>query len=79
MAVAIQINFRRMLSQKEQRENRKITYTEIRDNTGTPIKTISRWDNGDVSQIHTEVLERFCKYLDCEVGDLVRLELDGQS
>jgi DNA-binding Xre family transcriptional regulator len=79
MTVAIQINFRRMLSQKEQRENRKITYTEIRDTTGTPIKTISRWDSGDVTQIHTDVLERFCKYLDCEVGDLVRRLPDGHA
>jgi DNA-binding Xre family transcriptional regulator len=71
MAMAIQINFRRALAQKEQRENRKITYTEIQKITGTPIKTISRWDNGNVSQIHTEVLERFCEYLNCRVGDLV--------
>ena len=71
MTMAIKINFRRALSQKEQREDRKITYTEIQKNTGTPIKTISRWDNGKVSQIHTEVLERFCEYLNCQVGDLV--------
>jgi DNA-binding Xre family transcriptional regulator len=79
MTVAIQINFRRMLSQKEQRENRKITYTEIQESTSTPIKTISRWDSGKVTQIHTDVLERFCKYLDCEVGDLVRLAPDGNA
>lgn len=79
MTVAIQINFRRMLSQKEQRENRKITYTEIQKDTGTPIKTISRWDSGKVTQIQTKVLERFCEYLDCEVGDLIRHTPDGHA
>lgn len=71
MAVAIQVNFRKQLSQKELRENKRIAYTEIKRVTGTPIKTISDWDKGNVKQFHAGVLERFCRYFDCSVGDLL--------
>lgn len=79
MTVAIQVNFRKQLSQKELRENRRIAYTEIRNATGTPIKTISDWDKGEVTQFHARVLERFCMYFGCEVGDLLEVSPDNRN
>ena len=77
MSVAIRVNFRKQLSQKELQLNRRIPYTEIKKETGTPIKTISDWDKGDVKQFHAGVLERFCHYFNCSVGDLLEYVPDG--
>ena len=71
MTVAIKINFRQRLLEKQLREKRRIDDKEIHQETGTPYKTIERWDKGKVTQIDTRVLERWCKYLDCNVGDLL--------
>lgn len=78
MTVAIKINFRERLLEKQARIKGKITFTQISDETGTPIKTISSWYRGDIKQIHTGVLERFCQYLDCNVGDLIEIIPDNE-
>lgn len=71
--MTIQNNFRSLLLDKQKREQRKITYTEISLATGSLIKTISQWDNGNITQFKDEVVVRFCHYFGCEIGDLLQL------
>ena len=67
----IKIHFRKVLSKKEVGESRRITYDEIARETKTSPKTVSQWASGKITQIHTEVLEAYCDYLECTPGDLI--------
>lgn len=63
-----------LLTQKEQRENRRIKNVEIAQATGISIPTILRWIRGEVTKFETPVLESICNYFECDIGDLLYFE-----
>ncbi|MDX1995304.1 MAG: helix-turn-helix transcriptional regulator [bacterium] len=63
-----------LLSQKETREGRRIRINEIAAETGVAPSTISRWMKNAVTKFDAPVVEAFCAYLDCDVGDLLYIE-----
>ena len=51
--------------------DRGMNKTDLREMTGLSQSTIAKLVNGE--NVNVEVLERICKALNCEVGDVVEL------
>jgi putative transcriptional regulator len=68
-----------LLSEKEQREERRITQSEVANAVGITIHTVGRWMRNEVGKFEAPVVERICDYFNCEVGDLLYLERDDKS
>ena len=63
--------FLALLAAKETREGRRIRNKEIAQVLGINEHTVARWIRNDVTKIDVPVLERFCAYFECDVGDLL--------
>jgi putative transcriptional regulator len=64
-----------LLSERERKENRTITYEDIHAATGIAPSTLSRWSRNRITKFDAETLDSLCDYLDCELCDLlVRVE-----
>jgi len=66
--------FLQLVAQKEMREGRRIRNKEIAEAVGVAEHTVARWIKNDVTKIDVPVLEAFCEYFDCDVGDLLYME-----
>ena len=51
--------------------DRGMNKTDLREMTGLSQSTIAKLVNGE--NVNVEVLERICKALNCEIGDIVEL------
>lgn len=60
--------------EKERREVRRIKTSEIVAETGISFPTVQRWLRDEVTKFESQVLEAFCDYLHCQVGDLLYIE-----
>ena len=69
--MAIKNHFMRQWNQKEAKENRRITLTEISEETGVGWGTVNRWKRADIDRFDASVLSAFCAYFECGVGDLL--------
>lgn len=63
-----------LVKDKEKKEGRRVPQREIAAATGISMPTISRWMNNEVSNADARVVEQLCKYLDCDLADLLYLE-----
>jgi putative transcriptional regulator len=63
-----------LLAYKEQQEGRRIPNKEIAEAVGVNEHTVARWVKNEVNMINVQVLEAFCNYFDCDVGDLLYME-----
>lgn len=77
MKAKLRNNFLHLLTAKEQREGRRIRNKEIAEAVGVNEHTVARWLKDDVAKIDVPVLEGFCAYFECEVGDLLYIEKNG--
>jgi DNA-binding Xre family transcriptional regulator len=66
--------FLTLLAQKEIAEQRRIKINEIVDETGIAFTTIQRWMRNEITKAEGPVLEAFCEYFDCDVGDLLYID-----
>lgn len=66
--------FRVLLAEKEHKERMHIPLSEVEREAGISWKTLQGWANNQVTRYDAPVLEALCKYLDCEVGDLIVYE-----
>lgn len=76
--MAIQNRLKILLAQKELRENRKLTYRSVARETGLAIDTITAYMTQRVNRFDKSTLETLCKYLDCNVGDLLNYTADDK-
>ncbi|MDD4202364.1 MAG: helix-turn-helix transcriptional regulator [Candidatus Omnitrophica bacterium] len=53
---------------------RKLRASEVAKQTGINKNTLSALYNEKVSGIKFDTLEKLCKFLECEVGDLVEFK-----
>ena len=74
MSTKVKNRFLILLGAKEQREGRRIRNKEIARAVGVNEHTVARWVENDVNMISVAVLEAFCKYFECDVGDLLYME-----
>ncbi len=54
-----------------------INKTELRTLTGISQSTLAKLVKGE--NINTEILERICKALNCEISDIVELDKKGNT
>jgi len=76
----ITIRLRQLMHEKTARDGRfgePITQQELADAVGVTRATISDWAAGKVDRLDKDVLARLCQYFQCEIGDLLHLELDA--
>ena len=60
-----------ILSEKERKENRKISYSDIFQETGIATSTLSKWATNKVRKYDADTIEKLCKFLECQPGDLI--------
>jgi DNA-binding Xre family transcriptional regulator len=63
-----------LLTEKERREGRRIRNVEIAAATGVSLQLVGRWMRNEVTKFEAPILEKFCDYFDCDVGDLLYIE-----
>ncbi len=76
MTTILKNRFFQLLSDKERRENRRITQSEVANAVDVDLHTIIRWMRNDIKKFDAPVVTRLCDYFGCEVGDLLYLERD---
>lgn len=53
-----------------------INYSKIAEATGLTYSTVTSWVKGRVDRADFPVLDKWCKYLNCQVGDILVYEAD---
>jgi len=66
----IQCRLRELMAAKSRRERRRITYDDIRAQTGMSKTTLTMLANDKVGGVSFSVMDRLCTYLECQPGDL---------
>ena len=74
MAGRVYNRFKVLLAEMEIKEDKKISYEEIKVETGIAASTISAWATNRVKRYDADTIAALCDYLDCEVGDLIVYE-----
>ena len=69
--MAIEKRFNELWREKERKENRRITLTEVSDQSGVGWGTVNRWKRNDVTRFDDDVLSKLCSYFGCKTGDLL--------
>jgi putative transcriptional regulator len=60
-----------LIAEKEFREDRKLTYRTISEETGISTSTLTLYMRQGVGAFDTGTIETLCKYFDCQPGDLI--------
>jgi DNA-binding Xre family transcriptional regulator len=70
-----------LLIEKERREGRKITYTEVATETESSVNVISQWAKDKITRFDADMVLRLCLYFGCQVGDLLYIDYseDGEN
>jgi DNA-binding Xre family transcriptional regulator len=58
-------------AQKEGREKRRISLSEVSRTAGISRQAITAWYSGTVSTFYPEVIEALCNYYECNISDLL--------
>ncbi|MDX1995305.1 MAG: helix-turn-helix transcriptional regulator [bacterium] len=74
MAAKLRNKFLLLLTQKEQKEDRRIRTSEIAQHTGISVPTVHRWLRNEVDKIEGPVLIAFCEYFNCDLCDLLYID-----
>lgn len=74
MVGKLRSRFLTLVSIKEHEIGRRIKAIEIAEATGVSPATVGRWLKNEVNKFEGPVLEAFCSYFDCDVGDLLYIE-----
>lgn len=66
----IRYRLKELIADKEFAERRKITVVEIAEKTGVARSTLSRLMSATEYNTTTEVLDKLCKYFDCQTNQV---------
>lgn len=58
---------------------RKMSVTELSEKAGITMANISILKNGKAKAIKIDTLNKICKALDCQPGDILEWQPDGES
>lgn len=75
---AVRVEFRRLLAEKEIRENTRYAMTDVARATGMSRQAAYAWLNGTIRMVPLETLAGLCRFLECQPGDLLTLEPVGE-
>ena len=70
MKVPINNRFGILLAQKRMAEKRKISLTEVHEQTGISRPTLQAWENNTVTRFDAHVIDAICQYFGVKPGDL---------
>jgi DNA-binding Xre family transcriptional regulator len=65
-----------LIGAKQTRENEVLSVARLSKETGVPKQTIYNWLTGEVRRFDADIIEKFCKYFACDVGDLLTIISD---
>lgn len=68
--MAIKTNFRSLVEKKAEREQRKISYRDIKEETGINLNTVTAVMNDDWSLIGRVTIDRILDWVPCTPNDL---------
>lgn len=63
-----------LIAEKELRERRTLGIRTITEESGASRSTVERLLNNTIRRVPLDDLGKLCTYLNCEVGDVLRLE-----
>jgi putative transcriptional regulator len=63
-----------LIAEKELRERRTLGIRTITEESGASRSTVERLLNNTIRRVPLDDLGKLCAYLNCEVGDVLRLE-----
>ncbi len=66
----IRFYLQKMISEKQYREDRRITMAEITEATGINRVTLSKMINQKGYSTVTDNLDKLCKFFDCKLEDI---------
>lgn len=69
--MAVLNRFKELLAEKERRERRRVSYEEIRRNTGIASSTLSAWASNEVVRYDANTIAQLCDFFNCEISDLL--------
>jgi len=72
----IRNRFKILLAQKESRDGRSYTYDDIRMLTNISPTTLSNYARGTVTRFDESTLVSLCKFLECELAELIEYPPD---
>jgi DNA-binding Xre family transcriptional regulator len=64
-----------LIQERERKINRRIKLKDLASFVGVTNHTISSWIRNDVRKYEAQIIEGFCDYFDCEIGDLLYFEM----
>ena len=67
----MQSRLRLIIAEKELRDGRRWSLRTIAEESGANISTVQRLMNNTIKRIPTDELSALCRWLDCDVGDIL--------
>ncbi|NJR12454.1 helix-turn-helix transcriptional regulator [bacterium] len=64
-----------LLTDKEKKEGRRITQTEIAKAIHVSVSTIGGWLQQEIGRVDENVLIGLCDYFNCNIEDLIYIEV----
>ena len=74
----IRFRLQELLAEKQFREGRRATLTELSETTGINRVTLSKMVNQRGYSTVTDNLDKLCKFFNCEVGELAEFVPDEE-
>jgi putative transcriptional regulator len=72
--MAIKNRLKILIAEKEIKENRKLTLRTISQEIGISTNSLVAYTNQNVVRFDASVLEAFCQYFNCEIGEILFFE-----
>lgn len=67
----IRYRLKELIADKSFKEGRVITLAEVASESGVHRSTLSKLSNEKGYKTNTEILDKLCKYFECETGEVV--------
>lgn len=67
----IRFRLTELIADKAFKERRVVSLTEVAEATGVHRATLSKMANQPGANVGTEVIDKLCRYLNCQPGDLL--------
>jgi putative transcriptional regulator len=79
VTMPIRNRFAELLEKKSRQEGRYIPLAEVAIATGVTRRTLYKWQENQITQLDTKVIDALCAYFGVEFTDLLEHSLPEQS
>lgn len=74
--MAIKNKLKILISEKEYREGRKLSYRTVAEEAGISLSVLTDYTSQRVKRFDAVTLEKLCQYFECQPGDLLEYSPD---